>query len=200
MNIVKVLGSIPQAQHGYFTRTQAAAAGIDDPQLTRATGRGFIDRVGHGVYRAAGAGYDENALLRVEWLRLTADTGPTERLIRPKVWVSHQSAAFVHHCGVYLPDQHSFIVTARVRTGPDVRVRRRTHGLRVEEWMVVDGLVVTTIERTAQDLVAAQGDGGHIGYMLWDAVETGKTTLERLETALGFDPSILIDQALSKFR
>jgi predicted transcriptional regulator of viral defense system len=200
MNVIRTLDPIPASQNGYFTRTQANNAGIADYQLTRVIAQGWVDRVGHGVYRVAGAGHDELGLLRVEWLRLTTGTSPAERLQSPRTWVSHHSAASVHQCGVFLADDHSFISAHRVRTAPNVRVRLRTHGLKVDEWTEIDGFAVTTIERTAQDLLNEHADGGHIGYMMWDAINKGKTTLERLNTAIGFDPNVLIDQALSKFR
>jgi len=69
VNVVKLLEDLPEAQHGYFTRAQAVEAGVEDYELHRATSKGFIARIGHGVYRVAGAPTDSFADLRIAWLR-----------------------------------------------------------------------------------------------------------------------------------
>lgn len=51
LSIISELGDLPAAQRGYFTRAQAAAAGVDDFELTRSVDRGLITRLDHGVYR-----------------------------------------------------------------------------------------------------------------------------------------------------
>jgi hypothetical protein len=52
-----------------------------------------------------------------------------------------------------------------------VRLRRGT--LTPAEITVVDGLPVTTVERTILDLLADHTDGGHVGDMIADAARRG---------------------------
>ena len=189
--MIKALGAIPSAQHGYFTRLQARQVGLEDFQLTRAAAGGFIDRVGHGVYRAAGAGHDDLQALRVEWLRLDPARSPLDRVLSPTVWVSHASAAAVYRCGAFAEHGYSFISSRRCQPGRLVRVRHRASGLPAADWTVVDGFAVTTVARTTKDLLAAHVDRGRVGRFVRDALATGHVTPERLRSQLSFDPSEL---------
>lgn len=190
-NVVRVLEDLPSAQHGYFTRAQAAAAGFEDFDLTRSVQGGFIDRVGHGVYRVAGAPYDPHADLRIAWLRLAPARLPRTRTLRPDIWVSHTSAAEIHNAGVFLADVPTFIVVDRLRPGVGVKAHRRSQGLDRDDWTVIDGFAVTTVERTAYDLYKAHVDGGHLGRFITDAVNSGATTESAISERLGFTTETL---------
>ena len=181
INVVADLEGLPVAQDGYFTRAQAAGRGIEDFDLTRAVKRGYLKRVGHGVYRVAGAGHDHLGELRVAWLRLDPARTARQRMLHPDSWVSHESAGAVHGFGVFLADRHTFIAKHRVQPPSGVRIYRRSGGLDRYEWTTVEGFAVTTIVRTAVDLLAAHADGGHIGRFLSDAVSAGAVTLGQLE-------------------
>lgn len=183
-NVVRLLGDLPSAQHGYFTRAQAAAADVEDFDLTRAVQNGFIERVGHGVYRVAGAPYDRHAQLRIAWLRLAPAGTPRARTLRPDIWVSHTSAADLHNAGVFLADVPTFIVVDRLRPGHGVKVHRRSRGLDRNDWTVIDGFAVTSIERTAADLHRAGVDGGHLGRFIQDAINAGATTEQAMSDRL----------------
>lgn len=185
LNVVAQLGDVPAAQRGYFTRAQASEVGIEDFELTRSVSYGFIERVGHGVYRVVGAGQDPHADLRVAWLRLDPSTPPQRRLLKPQIWVSHESAAALHGFGVFLADTPTFIARARLQPGSGVKVARRSKGLPRSQWIVRDGFAVTSVERTAADLYASVTDGGHLGRFIIDAARAGSTDLDAISTALG---------------
>ncbi len=180
VNVVAQLGDLAPAQHGYFTRAQASAVGVPDFDLTRSVQRGFIDRVGHGVYRVAGVGDDPLAELRVTWFRLDPTKPPRQRLTKPTIWVAHESAATVHGFGVFAPNRHTFIATRRLQPGVGTTVFRRSRGLERADWEVKDGFAVTTVSRTASDLLADKTDGGHLGRFLSDALRAGAVTIEEL--------------------
>lgn len=191
VNVVAQLGDIPAAQHGYFTRAQATVAGIPDFDLTRSVQRRFIDRVGHGVYRVIGAGVDPLAELRVAWLRLDPTKSPRERLTRPTIWVAHESAAAVHGLGVFVDDRHTFISTRRFQPGAHTTILRRRQGLDRSNWQVRNGFAVTTVSRTASDLLAAHADGGHIGRFLSDALQAGVVTIDELSEQMALSPNAI---------
>ncbi len=191
VNIVARLGDLPAAQDGYFTRAQAAAAGVADYDLTRSVQRGFIDRVGHGVYRVAGAGDDHLAELRVAWLRLDPAGPPRQRLTGPTIWVARESAAVVHGFGVFTPRDHTFISIRRLQPGAGVTVLRRSGGLQRADWQVKQGFAVTTVGRTAADLLAASADGGHVGRFLGDALRAGAATIGDLSRRLSLPPETI---------
>ena len=187
-SVIGRLGDIPAAQHGYFTRAQAAAAGIPDFDLTRSVGRGLIERVGHGVYRVAGAGYDHMAGLRIASLRLDPERTPRQRAADPRVWVALQSAARVHGFGVFVGGPHTFVSRYRIQPGHGVSVRRRSRGLERGDWELKNGFAVTTVSRTAADLMSDHVDGGHIGRFISDALNAGAVSMTGLCEHLGAGP------------
>ncbi len=188
VNVVEILEDIPTAQHGYFTRAQAAVAGVEDYDLHRSVSKGFVHRVSHGVYRIAGAPTDPLADLRIAWLRLRPEATPRQRVLRPEIWVSHESAAAVHGFGVFLAETPTFTGSQRLQPNKNVKVYRRSGGLARKEWVVVDGFAVTSVERTAADLHAIGVDGGHLGRFVSDAIRAGATSPERMSAAIGATP------------
>lgn len=187
-SIIRRLGDVPAAQHGYFTRAQASAAGVPDFDLTRSVQRGLIDRVGHGVYRVAGAGDDPLAELRIALLRLDPERTPRQRAADPKVWVALQSAAKVHGFGVFAGGPHTFVSRGRIQPGNGTSVRRRSKGLRRGDWEIKNGFAVTTVSRTAADLMSDHVDGGHIGRFVSDALNAGAISMNQLCARLSVDP------------
>lgn len=184
INIVEQLEGIPSAQAGYLTRAQAAERGVTDLDLHRAAAHGFINRVGHGVYRVAGAPSDPLQELRTAWLRLEPAATPRQRVVRPRVWVSHESAAAVHGYGVFLSDVPTFTSSQRLQSSKNIKIYRRSKGLSRDEWTIIDGFAVTGVDRTAADLFAKGVDGGHLGRFIADAIAAGSADPERIRLAM----------------
>ena len=187
-SVIKRLGDVPAAQHGYFTRAQASAAGIPDFDLTRSVGRGLIERVGHGVYRVVGAGDDSLAELRIASFRLDPERTPRQRAADPRVWVALQSAAKVHGFGVFAGGPHTFVSRGRIQPGHGTSVRRRSRGLERGDWELKDGFAVTTVSRTTADVMSDHVDGAHIGRFVSDALDAGATSMAQLCERLSVDP------------
>jgi len=176
-----MVGELSEAQHGYFTRAQARDIGVRDVQLTRATDYGQIRRLDHGVYRVAGAGFDEHADLRLAWLRLNPKPRPRERTKNPSIWVSHQSAAVLLGLGVFIPPTHQFTSTVRKQIRSDtIQVLVRPAGLGPDQWLIRDGMATTSPLQTLIDLDASNADGGHLGSYLRDALDTGAIRSDEL--------------------
>ncbi len=181
VDVISMIDELSEAQHGYFTRAQASDVGVLDAQLTRATGYGQIRRLDHGVYRVAGAGIDGHADLRIAWLRLDPKRRPRERTKDPTIWVSHQSAATLLDLGTFIPPAHQFISTIRKQLRADsVRVQVRPDGLDSSQWVIRDGMAVTSPLQTLVDLDAVNTDGGHLGAFLRDALDTGAIRTEQV--------------------
>lgn len=196
------LVDVAEAQQGYFTRAQARRRGVDDSALQRGVTSGAIERLDHGVYRISGSGYDPQQRLRVAWLRLTPDVSPRERTVRPKLWVSHRSAAALFDLGVAIADVPEFISDRRLQSRADVKIRVRTGGLDRDSWTVLDGFAVTTPARTIADLADDQMDGGHLGRVASDALTKGLVTESEVEAALGgrTDVDAILELAAGKGR
>lgn len=174
VDLTATIENLSEAQHGYFTRAQARDIGVSDVQLSRASDNRRFRRLDHGVYRVAGAGHDERAELRIAWLRLDPKRRARERTKNPTIWVSHQSAAVLLGLGTFIPPTHQFISIVRKQLRSDaIHVQVRPEGLTAEQWVVRDGMAVTSPLQTLIDLDAANTDGGHLGAFLRDAIDTG---------------------------
>ncbi len=173
-----------ESQHGHFTRAQAIREGVDDMDLQRAVKNGSVKRLDHGVYRINGTGVDPHQQLRVAWLRLTPDLSPRERTVKPRIWVSHRSAASLFGLGVAIADVPEFISDRRMQTRAEIRIHVRSGGIERREWTVYDGFAVTTPARTLSDLAADHMDGGHLGRIASDALARGLMTESEGEVAL----------------
>ena len=178
------LSDLAESQQGYFTRAQAVREGVDDMDLQRGVRNGAVERLDHGVYRIAGAGYDPHQTLRVTWFRLTPERSPRERTSRPHLWVSHRSAAALFDLGVIAADLPEFISDHRLQTRAEVRIHVRSGGLERAEWTVHEGFAVTTPARTLFDLAADDTDGGHLGRIVSDGLAKGLMTSPEIEAAL----------------
>lgn len=120
------------------------AHGINDCELSRAAARGELVRVAPGAYvHPSGQRAQELHRLRV----LAEQTSPTSV-------ISHSSAAVMHGLEMLSPDLSRLHITARSATNGYRRKRRHLHpgALYEEDVILVDGVWVTGLERTAFDI------------------------------------------------
>ncbi len=201
-DLIAMIEELSEAQHGYFTRAQAHDVGVQDAQLTRATRYGQIRRLDHGVYRVAGAGFDEHADLRLAWLRLDPKPRPRVRTKNPGIWVSHQSAAALLGLGVFIPPVHQFTSTVRKQLRSDaLHVYVRPEGFEPEQWVIREGMATTSPLQTLIDLDAASTDGGHLGAYLRDALGKGALSVDELtQSELRTPVDTLVDMATPSTR
>ncbi len=194
---VSRLAGIAEDQWGLVTRRQAEAAGVSRATLARVTARGgVLERVGHGVYRLAGAPVPDHVELRAAWLHLAPEVPAWGRVggagaghVRGDVGtgvgavVSHRSAAALFGLGHLPADVHEFTVARRRQTR---RADIRLHVRQVEddERVVVAGMPVTRPARIAADLLAEREDPESVGQVVADALRSGRETREAFEAAL----------------
>lgn len=195
LNVASRLQHVTEAQAGYFTRAQANQAGVADFELDRALTYDQALRLDSGIYRLVGAPVDPHEQLRVAWLRLTPRLDPAERILRPTVWVSHQSAATLLGFGDFIADVPDFIATRRIRPRFKVKLRVQPGGLDASDWVVREGFAVTSPVKTFLDLVEAKSDGGHLGRYIEDAVTAGATTIDDLQQTTEIDIEALVSMA-----
>jgi len=175
-NIIQTLGSLPEAQHGYFTRPQAIAVGIANTAIHKAVTRGVIQRISTGIYKVSGTGTIQFEELWVAWLRLSNKVDPRSRTLDPNIWVSHESAATLHGFGDFIADEHHFITESRKKPRYGIKLHRRSKGLQPQNWTVINGFAVTSVEQTASDLLQSKTDGGHVGQFIREALSANATT------------------------
>lgn len=182
---IRVVGDVAADQWGMVTTAQAVAAGVDRTTLARLVDAGLLQSPTRGVYVVPAASpthIDE----RAAWLRLHPRRPAWQRqaLEADGGVLSHRSAAKLHGLGDLISDGVDIIVPRRRTTRePHVRLRRGT--LTPPEVTVIDGLPVTTIERTILDLLAERTDGGHVGDVIADALRRNDLDLEALAAKAG---------------
>ncbi|MFJ8444029.1 type IV toxin-antitoxin system AbiEi family antitoxin domain-containing protein [Kitasatospora griseola] len=165
-----IIGEIAADQWGLVTAKQAAAQGVNGVQLMRLTEASLLERVGRGVYLVPAAGYPTHLEIKVAWLRLAPEklawqreaTDPDSGVI------SHASACLLHELGD-IPAAHVEITVPRRRVTRESDVRLPVAQLDPADITLIDGLPVTTPERTIVDLLRAHIDAGHIGGVIADA-------------------------------
>jgi Transcriptional regulator, AbiEi antitoxin len=182
---IAALADIAAGQRGFITRAQVIAAGFDDDDLRRAVSSGWLVRAGHGLYRVAGAGVRANDELYAAWLRLAPGRDARERLTGPDAVVAGASAAAVYGVGDVPERAHEFIVFQRTQTrDPDVRLHLR-RDIGAVRWRVADDLPVQEpADAAAWILDHGEGDPGHVGQLMREAIATGLVDPRQAEQAL----------------
>ncbi|WP_214105304.1 type IV toxin-antitoxin system AbiEi family antitoxin domain-containing protein [Acrocarpospora catenulata] len=168
-------------QWGLVTTAQAKLAGLTSVDLRRLAEVHLVEGVGRGVYLVAGATPPEHLEIKVAWLRLDP-TRPTWKRLQPETYggvVSHGSACELHRLGdIPTSEVEISVPTRRVTREPGVRLHRAA--IEASDVTIVDGLPVTTAERTVVDLLEARADGGHVGGVIADAIRFGLVDRENL--------------------
>ena len=134
---------VAEGQAGYFTRQQAAAAGVDSGRLARQVAAGRLARVAPGVYRLVQFPASPHEDMMVVWLQ----TGPGSV-------ISHDSALALYELSDALPVAVHVTVprsASRRRSG----MRLHTQRLAPTDVTRRSDLTVTTVPRTIADVAAA---------------------------------------------
>ena len=196
------IGSLANAQRGYFTTAQAVERGVHRDALTRAVKSGRIERLDQGVYRIRHAGHDKHRWVRVPYMRLDPAARPATVMHSPRVWVSGRTAAAVHGYGAMSSPVLTFCSSRRIRVANDraggrefgeLRITHLPEGVPSEDWVFRDGFALLSVERIASDLLLNEHvDGDHVGRFIRDAVRAGTTSPECLSLRVGVSVSNIL--------
>ncbi|WP_020497430.1 type IV toxin-antitoxin system AbiEi family antitoxin domain-containing protein [Sciscionella marina] len=176
---LELLGEFTAEQWGLVTLQQAKKSGVDAVTMHRLKEAGFLAHVRRGVYAATAAvpttARDEQAA----WLTFDPATPAWERdpLDTTGGVVSHASACRLHEVGEFVTDRITFTVPRR-RTSRDPDLRFKIASLTEQDVVLLDGLPVTTMARTVQDLLAENADASHLATIIRQAVESGQLRLD----------------------
>jgi hypothetical protein len=165
VDVLESLELLGSSQWGLVTTAQAYEAGVSKMHLSRLADRGTVQRVRHGVYALPSADTGPLQGVHAAWLA----TGSQPAGSQPLAVVSGESAAAVHGLGDLLPSKYEFTTAVRRQTTqPDTRYRKRD--LPDEDVTRVNGLPVTTVARTVNDLATAGTDFDHLAAVVRDAL------------------------------
>ncbi len=157
-----------EAQAGYFTATQARAAGYSRQLLRHHVQAGRLLHVQHGVYRLARFPHSPREDLYVAWLRCG-----------PRAVLSHDSALELYGLSDALPSA----VHVTVPRGASLRrpgLRLHTAALRPDEVTQWQGLPVTTVARTIADVAARGAQEWVVRQAIREALGRGRLLPETL--------------------
>lgn len=179
------LAGFAESQGGLVTAAQGRMLGFSRPQLAGMAAKGQLERLQHGVYLLSGAPTDRWTQLRAAWLALAPQVPAPDRLAGdPQGVVSHRSAAMLLGLGDLDADRNEFTLPVRRRPrNPDVLIHRGD--LAREDWMVWEGLPVTTPTVTVGTLARSGIDGGHLATIVRDTAHRHDVPLKELSEALG---------------
>ena len=152
------------SQWGLFTASQALAEGASRTQLSRMVANGRIEPASYGVYRMADGQETPYAATKAAWLSLSPKLTAFDRLrARPRdAVVAGRTAACMHGDAGFYETPFTFNIAASKRTAREAVV---LHAWPVEERdvLLIEGLPVTSIERTVADLVREREDPSLVG-------------------------------------
>ncbi|HUS79805.1 MAG TPA: type IV toxin-antitoxin system AbiEi family antitoxin domain-containing protein [Armatimonadota bacterium] len=163
------LNAVAEQQGGYFSATQACAAGYQSSQLAYHVCAGRYRRVRWGVYRLAQFPTTPYEDLFAAWLE-----------VGPHSIVSHDSALVVYDLSDVLPAAVHLIVPrgASRRRRPGLRLH--TNLLKPEDVTNVMGLPITTVARTITDVAIGGLSEEMVSQAAREAVRRGLVSQEGL--------------------
>lgn len=172
---------IAEQQAGYFTAKQALEAGISRTTLRHhALDGGRFIRVRTGLYRLRYFPTSLNEHIMIAWLPLK-DAGAV---------VSHASALHLHDLSDVIPS-HVHLTLPRAQRGqrrrPGVQLHTTSHFPECTSVRTVDGMAVTSVERSIVDALAEGVSWEQIGLAVEQATERGVTTPARIVDAAHFE-------------
>ncbi|MCR5977882.1 hypothetical protein GDN83_09070 [Gordonia jinghuaiqii] len=149
---------LPSDRYGLIRREATLRMGIADDTVADAVRRGQLLRLAPGVWVPASTDLDGPDLSDLLYRRRSIAVATSAR-DRGTSTLSHESAAAVHGLDTLHPERETVHLTKRSGTGGFVRGHRHVHNgpLPPEEIVIVDGVEVTSLERTAVD-IAMGGD------------------------------------------
>lgn len=174
-SVAQRVADIAGCQWGMITTVQARIHGIARANLAHRVRTGALERTDHyGVYRLATAPSSSLDDLRAAWLSTNPEVLAPERtaVLPPDAVIASAAAAMVHGIGDVYPAPYRIIVPAR-RQSAKCAIKYSWRLLDSRDVEVVDGLPVTTRERTIVDLLVDEGDASIAADALRDAQRGG---------------------------
>jgi len=159
-SVAQRLADIAGCQWGMVTTSQARVHGIARANIAHRVRTGALERTDHyGVYRLTAAPTSPLDDLRAAWLSTKPELLAPERTAapRPDAVVASAAAAMVHGIGDVYPAPYRIIVPGRRQTAKGA-IAYSWRALDSHDVEVVNGLPVTTLERTVADLLVDEGD------------------------------------------
>lgn len=165
----EALHRVAYGQDGYFTATQAHEHGFSAQLVDHHVRSGRYERARRGLYRLRGYPGSSHEQVRANWL-----TVGTDRAV-----VSHESALDLHELSDVLPGSVHLLVDRRdrgIKPHPGVVIHTTGEPLRASEAMSIDGIRVTSPERSILDAATTGTQPEQIEMAVRQALDQGLAT------------------------
>lgn len=163
------------SQKGLFTTAQAQSAGVGRMTLSRLAQHGQIERIAHGVYKAATAPSPREENVYAAWLALDPTVPAWERPTDGTGFTaSLNTAAWLHDLGELKADPLTFSSPTRQQTR-NKRLHLLKRQLQPKDVTLVAGIPTTTLVRTVLDLIDYDEDLSLVASVLVDAERKDST-------------------------
>lgn len=179
---LSAIEELAASQWGLFTTAQAAHYGVQRNQISRLVEKGRAEKLCYGVYRMTSGDETAGAEIKAAWMSIYHKDFVAERMKKsPRdAVVAGRTAAFMHNFGDFYASPYTFIVSKRKQTTRD-DMKYLLWELDEQDITFLNGLPVTTIERTIADLVRLREDPEHLNSVIADATRKGLSIdVERL--------------------
>lgn len=185
MKVLESLEVIGSDQWGVVTTAQAAREGVTRLQLSRLAEEGVLNRARRGVYLLPSHPYGPYSDVQIGWVSLEPSKFAAERWSSPeRVVVSHSSAALVHDVGDLIPEKLTYSSSRRKQTKQDDIQIFNHREFDPGDVVNIDGLPVTSPERTAADLAATGIEFNYLATIIVEALRKEGTRLSVLSEKL----------------
>ena len=176
-NAMRALYELGEAQAGYFTTRQAAQVGVSRRVLSHRAQQGDIEQVRYGLYRLRD--FPAQAFEEVAAVCLWAGTDSA---------ASHETALAIHGISDAMPAT-IHITVPRAFRGKQPGVTIHHASLPDDQREVRDGVPVTTIARTVQD-VGVSSDPSLVRQAIQQAITRGVLSRRQLRTLVRQSPQL----------
>ncbi len=184
-NVLETLELAASDQWGIITTAQAHREGVTRLELGRLADQGTIHRVRRGVYLLPSGHSGELMSIRASWIAMNPKLYPDERWdLEEQIVVSHESASTVHQIGDLLPVKYTLSAVGRKQTiHDDIRIYTN-RDLKAEDVVNIDGLPVTSVERTISDLAANKLARNYLETIAVEGLQREGVRFSKVEAAL----------------
>jgi predicted transcriptional regulator of viral defense system len=155
------LYAVAESQAGYFTTAQAGSAGYSRSLVSHHAKTGTFARARTGVYRLSRFPASSWEDLFIAWLQAG-----------PEAVVSHESALALFDLSDVMPSEMHFTLP-RTSSRRRPHIRMHTSALAREDVAMREGLPVTSVARTIEDVARAGMSEGNVEQAITQALERG---------------------------
>lgn len=169
---IETLAQLAASQNGLFSTAQANAYGVPRDAVARLARLGRITRMAQGVYHLNGVPSNIYDDLRAAWLSTAPEIMLYNRLAQhDDIVIGGRTAAAIHGIGEFFLSPYRFYTSKRFNSR-NSEISCSIRHIPTNETTVIDGLRVTTVERTLYDLALDNEDPSLLANTIRETVES----------------------------